>query len=114
MKINEKKLHHLISIISDDRLVNVLNKLEKNHTMKYNEMRDLMALDSNIFSYYLRKLVKSGMLKKDQEYGVYHLTRIGLRTLKLFNDYKQICMEYDLSDCDAEGKIKIIVEGRRL
>ena len=99
-------------VMGNERLVSILYELDKNQSMSYNEMLKFISTRSNIFAYYLRNMVSLGLVKK--EYNIYFLTRIGLQTLRLYDSYKKIVMNYNLLDIKADGIVQFEVIGRKL
>ena len=113
MKINEKQFDMAVKIITNQINKKILFMLYKDNTLTYSEIKDKSGFDktrneSGKFAYYIRRLKDRNIIKKDGKY--YFLTRLGLQITKLVYDLQEICMEYDLSDCDADGKIMVIVK----
>ena len=114
MKINEKQFSSGIKIISNDINRKILFSLYKDKTYRYSDLRKIIedyrkwGGSSGKFAYYLRRLHDKKIVKKEN--GNYFLTRFGLQITKLVYDMQNICMEYDLNDCDADGKIMVMVK----
>lgn len=114
MKLNEKQFRLAVSLISNDVIQKILFLLYKDNTYTYNDIRKIISEykkwndSSGKFAYYIRKLNDRKIIKKDL--GYYYLTRFGLQITKLAYDLQQVCMEYDLNDCDADGKIMVMVK----
>jgi hypothetical protein len=73
-------------------------------------MRKRVSYDddkSGKFAYNIRMLVKMGIIKKERK--GYFLTRVGVQLARLLSDFEQVCMSYDISDLDADGKIEMVV-----
>lgn len=114
MKINEKQFNMSIAVLSRSVSRQILFLLYADNAMTYTEIKEAITkykewgeTDRGKFAYYLRILREGNLIKKEREY--YCLTRIGLQITKLVNDVQKICMDYDLSDCDADGKIEVMV-----
>ena len=113
MKINEKQFDLAVRTITNDKHKKIMFMLYKDNTLTYNGIREKLEIkptrnESGKFAYYMRVLKDRNIIKKDGRY--YFLTRVGLSITKLAYDLQQVCMEYDLSDCDADGKIMVIVK----
>jgi|CXWL01.1.fsa_nt_gi DNA-binding HxlR family transcriptional regulator len=119
MKINDDTLDRILQVIASKNNMLILNMIPKDSCLgylelktKFNKIRNTPDKE-NTFSYHLRVLKKLGLLRKDEK-RVYFLTRIGIRTLEVVDNFKNICMEYDISDLDADGKIVLTVKGRKI
>lgn len=113
MKINERQFNMLVRTITNDTFQKIIFMLYKDNTLTYSEIRARLGIaknrnESGRFAYYMRVLKDTNIIKKDDRY--YFLTRIGLQVAKLVYDMQALCMEYDISDCDADGKIMVIVK----
>lgn len=113
MKVNERQFGLAVRTITNDTHKKIMFMLYKDNTLTYNGIRDNLKIERNRnesgkFAYYMRVLKDRNIIKKDGRY--YFLTRFGLQITKLVYDLQQVCMEYDLSDCDADGKIMVIVK----
>ena len=119
MKINEETLKKILNCIRSENNMLILHMIPETSCMRYSEMKSKFNTlkkideDDNTFAHHLRVLVRLGLLRKNDE-RVYFLTRIGIRTIEVLNNFKNICVEYDLSEVDSDGKIKMIVVGRKL
>ena len=117
MKISEKQFAAAINAISKDVTRKIVFTLYEDNALTYTEIKMVVRdfkkwgnRDSGKFAYYLRVLRDNNIIKK--EHGHYYLTRIDLQLTKLCHDVQNICMEYDISDLDADGKIiKIVKRG---
>lgn len=113
MKINEKQFDMAVKTITNDTHKKILFMLYRDNTMTYTEIRNKLGfgktrMEGGRFAYYMMVLKKRKIIKKDGKY--YFLTRLGLQITKMVYDLQEVCMEYDLSDCDADGKIMVIVK----
>lgn len=113
MKVNEKKFDMAVKTITNSTNKKILFMLYQNNTLTYSDIKEKCGFDktrneSGKFAYYIRRLKDRNIIKKDGKY--YFLTRLGLQITKMVYDLQQVCMEYDLSDCDADGKIMVIVK----
>jgi len=111
MRLNEKQFNNILKTIRSDNSIRIMNLLSSDRGYTFGELKDMMEYkkksESGKFAYYIRRLVSSGIIKQDGKF--YLLTRIGLQTVHLLEDFKEICMSFDLSDCDADGKVQMVV-----
>ena len=108
MRVDEQWMQRIFSVLKSKPQRKILFLLEKDRAYSYTEMLKLYnAKSSNVFAFHLRSLVNAGVLK--QENKMYFLTRIGLETVNLIEEYKKICMAFDLTDCDADGRVQLMV-----
>jgi predicted transcriptional regulator len=118
MKINQEKLGNLYSIIGSKGCRIVLEMLKDDVPKGYTEMKrkfnEKIGHDANTFSSFARKMIDNNLVKKDLVSHKYYLTRYGIQVLKLIKNFENICLEYDMDDCDAEGRVICAVVGRKL
>jgi predicted methyltransferase len=107
MNIDEKMLDTIYRIIDSKGTRSVLMTVNKFEPVEYRKLQELSDLPSPLTSYYLRRLVRVGIVKKDQRR--YFATRVGLQVVRIIQEFENVCRTFDLSDCDADGMIKYIV-----
>lgn len=111
LNIDEKELKLMWRSIQSDLVRNVIKKMGKNRAFSYMELSGILnekkRLSKSITSYYIRKMQNSRFLKKEN--NRYFLTRHGLEMLKIIKTFERKCMKFDISDCDADGRIEMIV-----
>ena len=110
--INKKQLGLVYTVISSKTQLNFLRNFNHKNSFTFLEISTKMALNSSHTSYFLRRLEKAKLIKKDEKR--WFLTRIGLDTIKILKRFEKVCTEYDLSDCDADGKINFVIQRNRL
>lgn len=113
MKLNEKQFDLAVRTITNDYHKKIMFMLYRDNLFTYGDIRSKLGIkqtrnDNGRFAYYIRVLRDRNIIKKDGRY--YFLTRFGLDITKLVYDLQEKCMEYDLSDCDADGKIMVMVK----
>ena len=118
MKIDEKKLDYIIKFAASKNTRKVLDTLNDGQALTFSELKLLYNTTadttSNAFSHYVRKSKQYGLLRIDEKTRLYYLTRLGVRTLELINEYRKLCMSYDLSDCGLDGRPMIQIMGRKI
>lgn len=119
MQISEKQLNALLAVASVKNIEKLLELIPMDSGICYTDLQKEFnkAINANMrsgFFYYLKKLVKNNILRKDQNTKTYYLTRFGIQLITLINNFKEVCREYDLSDCDADGRIVVSVRGRKM
>ena len=115
MNLDEKMFDKILKTISSRKQITLLTKLKNDPAPTYSQLRALFEetygskrIASGLFAHYLRKLLLNGLVKVDEKR--YFLTRVGLQIITLLENIQNICMKYDLADCDADGKIIMFVE----
>lgn len=114
MRINEKQFSKAIQFLGNDVARKVLFSLYEDNALTYSDLMKIILnykgwkSNSGRCAYYIRKLLVSGLTKRER--GYYYLTRFGLSITRLAYEVQKECMEYDLSDCDADGKIRVMVK----
>lgn len=115
--INEKKLDLVWRMMDNLTTRKIIIELYKkpNKTQTHSELSKIIERISPLerktrssrCAYHIRRLKNTGVIKNDDRY--YFLTRIGLECGKVINTFEKNCMEYDLTECDKDGKIAIII-----
>jgi len=119
MNLNEDKLNQIFRVITSKNNLLILNIIPKDSAMSYSEMKkEFNSLrkykeDDNTFAYHLRVLTLLEAVRKTDQ-RVYILTRLGIRCLELIDNFKEVCMNYDMSDVGMDGKIVMTVKGRKI
>lgn len=117
MKVDEKKLDYIIKFAASKNTRKILDTLDNNQALNFSELKKLYncmaGTTSNAFSHYVRKSKQYGLLRIDEKTKLYYLTRMGAKVLELVNEYRQICMTYDISDCSDDGRPMIQIIGRK-
>ena len=114
MKLNERQFSKAVLVLSNDVNRKLLFALYRDNAINYSDLVKIILEfkgwkgGSAKCAYYIRKLVTRKIIKKEQRY--YYLTKFGLAITKLVYDLQKECMEYDLDDCDADGKIMVMVK----
>jgi len=113
MRINEQQLDRIYRTIYLKKTRNVLKVLSESEPITFSQFKGLIGniTDSNnITAYFVKKLVKSNLIKKDKKTGYYLLTRFGVQVHDLMKSFESICTEYDMTDCDGDGKINMVIK----
>jgi DNA-binding transcriptional ArsR family regulator len=121
MKITEKQLSSLLLVASGKNIIKLLALIPVDSGITYTDLRKQFeqmivsgGMSRTVVYYHLKRLVKHNIVRKDKRYKTYYLTRLGGQLITLVNNFKELCMEYDLSDCDADGKIVLSGLGRKV
>lgn len=120
MQLNEKELRNLLITAGTKDITKLLDLIPLDSGISYtdlkNQFNQTIGIDrsSSGFYYYLKRLVRNNILRKDEIYKTYYLTRLGVQLVTLVNNFKELCMEYDISDCDADGRVILKVVGRKI
>ena len=120
--VDDKAIAKVYRVINSYPMRSILKTIGLNGAMTYSE---IMVSNKKLVSeynkssktaYYVRCIKNANMLKLDITSKKYILSRIGVQTLDLITNFEKICMSYDLSDVDADGKIefKYKIKGRKL
>jgi hypothetical protein len=119
MKINRTKLNKIIGLISSDLMEIVLDMIPVDSArdysgmrIEYNKKRGLPQKD-NAFAHTLMVLKKNNLVKKDNT-GFWMLTRTGIAFLELKRNFEKLCIEYEMSDLNDEGRVEMVVIGRKI
>ena len=107
MKVNEKWFDDILSVVKSKKQRKILCLFEGDKVYSYTELMNMYGETSNKFAFHLKALLNSKVVKKEAK--LYFLSRLGIETIKLLEQYKKICMSFDLSDCDADGKVQLMV-----
>ena len=107
MRLDEKQFKKILRSLRSEHQFKILNTLNKDNGFRFVELKKKVNGDKS-FAFHLMRLVEAKVVKKEQD--VYCLTRIGIASMELMDDFKELCMSFDLTDCDADGKIRIMVE----
>lgn len=89
--------------------------LDENKALRFSELRRIITKNKSttgIFAYNIKVLKDLGVIKRDS--NGYFLTRVGVQLLRLLEEFELVCMSYDISDLDSDGKIVMSVNGRKL
>ena len=130
MKINETQINEVLKMLSNPIVRKMLQKITKGSGLLYTEMKEIMGYEdprkkpfnepiekssekkkanSSVIAYYIKHLKANNCITKDEKTGYYFLTRIGVQCLELIESFEKICVEYDMDDVSADGKIKVKV-----
>ena len=118
MKIDEKKLDKIYKTIRNEDCRLLLKLIPNDKGVLYTVLKKEFqkeikhSIKNSMFSYYISLLRRAGLIVKSNEYWI--LTRIGVRVCQLMESFEQICLTYDLSDCNADGRIEMMVVERKL
>ena len=107
MKFNEKEFELVLSCMKSKEQRKILYFLKDDIAFNYSSLKDKMSQKSNVFAFHLRQLVKANLVKGEQKH--YYITRLGIRTIELLEEYKMMCSTFDISDCDESGKVQLMV-----
>ena len=118
MNIDQDMLDDMWSVLHNRTMRDILKMIGIDGAITYTELRKsngFMLTSSGKTAYFVKKLVRANMLKKDMKTKKYFLTRIGVESLSLVEAFDHICVKFDLSDCNADGRVetKIVIEGRK-
>lgn len=119
MKLDEKKLDKIYQSVHSENCRMLMKILEDDKGRTYSDLkREFQILNKrsknyNSFATFLLKLKRTGIVKKTSG-GIWILTRIGIQTKRLMENFESICMTYDLSEADADGRVELVVVGRKL
>ncbi|HSA76894.1 MAG TPA: hypothetical protein VLE02_05065 [Nitrosarchaeum sp.] len=111
MQLDEKQFNLAIRSVLGPITKQIMFLLYKDNAKTYTEIEKSVVMTKSqrtSFSFYMMQLRKRKIIKNDN--GYYLLTRLGLGVTKLVYDLQEICMEYDLDDCDADGRIMVMVK----
>lgn len=109
MKVDHKKVQIILRIVGNPTVRNMLQTLGKNEPLRHSDIKKLSKTSNyGMSTHFIQKMVKVGIIKKEMHH--YYLTRLGLESVKLINKFEKRCLTFDLSDCDAEGHVQVIVE----
>ncbi len=119
--INDKQLRKIWKIMATPSTREIIRELsiKPNTAYTYTELLTLIRLkiypqqlpikaNNGKTAYHIRKMLKSGVFRKDDKY--YFLSRIGLECVKVIKNFERLCKEFNLDDCDADGKIEVLVK----
>lgn len=108
-RINQKQFEKIIVLIKNQRIRNVLYALDRDVPLRYVELLGILQCKTKpAGSYYIRKMKEVGLVIKQD--NLYYLGRIGKEIAKFSKKTERLCMEFDLDDCDADGRIKMVIE----
>ena len=108
LNIDEKQLSKIWKVIASHNMRSTFRMISKKEPLSHREIVLNIGLTKTSSAYYIKKLTTLGLIKRDER--MYYLTRIGLQVIKVMNNFEKICMKYDLSDVNAEGKIIMVIE----
>ena len=119
--VDDKTLKKVYRVLCNEDMRTILKYIGINGAMTYSEiMESNKKLNgyngSSKTAYYVRHLKNANMLALDHSTKKYILSRIGVQSLNVIENFEKICMSYDLSDVNADGKIefKYKIKGRKL
>jgi hypothetical protein len=119
--VDDKALAKVYRVLNNADMRVILQRLGINGAMSYSEiMEDNKKINgyngSSKTAYYIKHLKFANMLTVDDATKKYFLSRIGVQSLDVISNFEKICMSYDLSDADADGKIEFEykIKGRKL
>lgn len=110
MRFDENMMTDLLNTAARKEQRKILELLRDDPLLNYSELRIEAGYEnknSSLFAYHLHQLAKVGLIKKDK--SRYFLTRVGLQIIHLLDGFRKICTTYDISDCDADGRILEVV-----
>lgn len=108
MRVNEEWFDQILSVLRSKHQRKILYLFKDDKAYNYTEVMKMVGYKtSNVFAFHLRALLNAKLVKKEN--NLYFISRLGIETIKLLDQYKQICMSFDLSDCDADGRVKLMV-----
>lgn len=128
MKIDEDQIDRILILLSNQNIRKLMRKITKTQGFTYTELITMMGYRNvhihtdeekskkpSVLAYYVKKLIAAKIIKKDEHTHRYFLTRFGIQAFNLFENFETICVSYDISDCESDGKIKIVakVVGRK-
>lgn len=122
MYVSDSQLRKIWKICGNSIALAVIKRMGIDKSLIFSDIQKIVDKEfnfsqkSNTTAYYVRQMKYCGVVKKDKDSGRYFLTRIGVQMLDVVNKFEEIIKTYDLSDCDAEGKVRIelSIEGRKL
>jgi predicted transcriptional regulator len=115
MNLNEKQMYRIVKCLSNNDQRKIIKSLKDNNAYAYSELKKILGYYPDVsgkFAYNIRTLSNTGIIKKEMK--GYFLTRIGVQLAHLLDDFEKVCMSYDISDLDADGKIEMTVRGRKI
>ena len=114
MKLNETQFNKCVASLSRKTTKMIIFVLYPDKAMSYTTIKKLIEelnqgrISSGETAYHIRKLVDGKIIRKENK--LYFLTRFGLQLCELVKGIESICMEYDMSDVGADGKIMVRVK----
>lgn len=120
MNVDNEQISEILKALGSEQQRKIID-LIKLSGLKYTEMLKIVEpykdrkYKSGKMAHHIKVLRDAGLIKVDES-KIYYLTRLGVQAYELVQQFKILCMKYDISDCEADGKpIKVIViEGRKL
>jgi len=115
MNLNQKQLNRIVKCLSNNDQRKILRILKDDKVFGYSDLKKLLGFNPDVsgkFAYNIRLMLNVGIIKKEKK--GYFLTRVGVQLSLLLDNFEKVCMSYDISDLDADGKIMMSVNGRKL
>ena len=113
MYVDSELLDKIWITVRSNKCRLVLKALDNRTALKYTEIKDTIKEDyrrSGLTAYYVRLLKDAKLINFDSNHQTYFLSRLGKQIVKAIDVFENVAMRYDMSDLDAEGKVKVRLE----
>lgn len=111
LNIDEKELKKMWHSVQSKTVREIIKRMGRKRAFTFSEIgtivNEIRVSPKNITAYYIKKMVDSRFIKKEDKR--YFLTRHGLEMLKVINTFDNKCMKYDISDCNSDGRIEVVI-----
>jgi len=118
-EINQIDVGKLFVLIGNENVRRIIKMMNVSEAVRYSEVSNCIdqknLRQQGVTGYYLKKMAKLGLIRRDIELHRWYLTRAGLRIRKIIRNFEKYCTTYDMNDVNADGKVKIFakVENRK-
>ena len=120
--VDDSTLAKVYRVLNNKDMRMILTNIGLKGAMSYSEIMEDNRNPSNAYNgssktgYYVRHLKNANIIALDEASKKYILSRIGVQSLNVIENFEKICKTYDLSDCDLDGKIEFEykIVGRKL
>ena len=112
-EINQLQVAKLFSLIGNHNVRRIIEMMKNKEAATYAQISlciNQKSEQKGLAAYYLKKMVKVGLVRHDNETKLWYLTRAALEITSVIKQFESYCTIYDMNDVNADGKVELFVK----
>lgn len=112
-EINQINVAKLFLLLGNQNVRNIIQVLQEKKALSYTKISlsiNQNATRQGLTSYYLKKMVKLGLVRHDKKQKVWYLTRAAAQITNVIETFENYCTTYDMNDVNADGKVELFAK----
>lgn len=112
-EINQINVTKLFALLGNQKIRNIIQILQEKKALPYTKISLVInqnTTQQGLTSYYLKKMQKSGLVRRDENTKSWYLTRAALQITDVIKTFENYCTTYDMNDVNADGKVELFAK----